>query len=133
MSDKRRWTLSFILGILVGAAAMGVSSHYYFCHWKNQNWQANHDSRRREFLNELNSKLRLTPDQHQKVVEILDARHKKMDEFRGTARAQFKQMRGEVQSQVRSLLTEEQKPAFEKIVDERNKKWEMRETNWNGK
>ncbi len=128
MNDKRRWALSFFLGLLVGGTLVGAASHHYFCHWgKAGELSENRGNRWKEYMAELNDKLRLTPEQNQKVTAILELKHLKMDASRQSTRAGMKKFRDEARAEIRAVLSEEQKPVFEIIVEERRKKWEARE------
>ena len=99
--------VSFVLGVMVGAAGVRWCAPYYFHrHWGGKESQA-------RLLERFDSKLKLTPEQRSQVAEILDGKRQKIDALRAEIRPKFEEIRSSTSAEIRGLLTPEQQKKFD--------------------
>jgi hypothetical protein len=127
MSDKRRSLLSFVLGIVVGAVLGAAAFHFYSTRCEKGPMRPNWAEKRKEFLSELQTKLKLDSEQDKRISAILEAKGKQLGEIRSSIHPQFAKIREESRKQIREVLRPDQLPIFDQIVAERKKRWEERE------
>ena len=77
---------------------------------------------RRQYLEEMRTRVNLTPDQMQKLNVILDGTRAQMVEARAQHDQTVKQIREHQFEQVRSMLTAEQLPKYEQVRLEREQR-----------
>jgi hypothetical protein len=77
---------------------------------------------RRQYLEEMRTRVNLTPDQMQKLNVILDESRAHMLEARGQHDQTVKQIREQQFEQVRAMLTPEQLPKYEQVRLEREQR-----------
>ncbi len=64
-------------------------------------------------LNEFSTRLKLTPDQRQRVADILDAKRVKIEALRTEFRPKFDEIRATTRAEIRQVLTPEQQQQFD--------------------
>jgi len=77
---------------------------------------------RRQYLNEMRSRLKLTPDQFQKLNEVLDETRSRFHAARASHDQVMKTIREEQTNKIRAMLTEAQRPEYEKLHAEREQR-----------
>lgn len=77
---------------------------------------------RRQYLEEMRTRVGLAPDQMQKLNAILDETRAKMVEARGQHDQTVKQIREHQFDEVRAMLTPEQLPKYEQVRQEREQR-----------
>lgn len=77
---------------------------------------------RRQYLEEMRTRVNLSPDQMQKLNQILDESRARMVEARSQHDQTVKQIRERQFDQVRAMLTPEQLPKYEKVRLEREQR-----------
>ena len=75
---------------------------------------------RRQYLNEMQSRLKLTSDQFQHLNSILDESHGRFTAAHERNDAAIRQIREEQTSKIRAMLTDTQRPEYEKVRAERD-------------
>jgi len=74
---------------------------------------------RKRYIGELDSRLKLQPEQTQKLNAILDETRTKYHAEKERSKAEMKRIHDGQVEQVRSILTDSQKPEYEKFHQER--------------
>lgn len=74
---------------------------------------------RKQYLSEMQARLKLSPEQYSKINGILDETRSRFHEARAEHDATMKTIHGEQMNKVRSLLSPEQLPEYEKLRAER--------------
>lgn len=121
MTKKNQWAaalLAFLLfasGILVGALG-----HRYYA--VSSVSAKNSDDFRHHYVEEMQTRLRLTPAQTSQLETILDDTKAKFKALRDTYHPQLMQIRNEQIDRVKSILTAEQIPTYEQLVQERERR-----------
>ncbi len=100
--------VSFLLGAVVGAAALKVMS---------MNAKPAPSGLVR-LETELHKRLNLTEIQQKRLDSLLQRRRVVFEDFRTQMSAHFQEMRDTTRDSIRQILTEEQKPGFEAFVKE---------------
>jgi hypothetical protein len=77
---------------------------------------------RKHYVNEMQSRLKLTPAQVQQLEVILDDTKAKVKAVRDAYHPQMLKIKQEQISRVKSILTPEQIPAYEQLVAERERR-----------
>jgi hypothetical protein len=77
---------------------------------------------RRQYLEEMRTRVNLSPDQMQKLNVILDDTRARMVEARASHDQTVKQIREHQFEQVRAMLTPEQLPKYEQVRQERERR-----------
>ena len=75
---------------------------------------------RRQYLNEMQSRLNLTSDQFQHLNSILDQSHARFTAAHEKNDAVIRQIREEQTAKIRAMLTDAQRPEYEKVRAERD-------------
>jgi hypothetical protein len=114
-----------ILLFLCGAAAGVLGDRYYSM--KVVRAHPTTDTLRARYVDEMKSRLHLTPDQVRRLDVILDQTHDKFRAFREEHRAEFERIVQDQIASVRTLLTPEQIPEYDKLVSERQQHGNRRE------
>lgn len=121
MLKRNQWTaallafLLFVSGILVGALA-----HRYYASTTVSAKSA--EDFRHHYVEEMQTRLHLTPTQLSQLETILDDTKSKFKALRDTYRPQMMQIRNEQIARVKSILTPEQIPAYDQLVAEREQR-----------
>lgn len=118
MSPWLKTTLTFLTGLLLGAAITGLVFHFCFPpHHPPGIADADH------ILNRLDSKLKFTPDQHAKVSALLNQELPKADAIRQDTDAKFHTLWISFRSQLRPMLNPDQLQKYNEMVA----KWDKHE------
>ena len=113
---KRDRSMAAIFAVLLfccGAAAGALAHRYFTANVVNAK---SADDFRRHYMSEMQTKLKLTPAQADRLEVILDQTKKKYKAVRDQYHPAMLQIRTEQISQVKSILTPEQVPAYERLV-----------------
>ncbi len=108
-----------ILLFFVGVAA-GVLGHRYFTAG-SVSAKSSEDYRQR-YIAEMQSKLKLTPQQLTQLETILDETKAKYKAVRDSYRPAMLKVKQDQTTRVKSILTEQQIPAYEQLVAERERR-----------
>lgn len=112
--------LIFASGILVGAFGFRLYTGTPVS--AKTSTSVSPDEWRRQYRSEMQSRLKLTPDQMTKLDTILDDTRARSREVHETADAAIKQIKEHHMDRVREMLTAEQRPEYEKLHAEREKR-----------
>lgn len=119
MAPWLKTTLTFLTGLLLGAAVTGLTFHFCF---PPHHPPGIADADR--ILKHLDSKLKFTPDQREKVSTLLKQELPKADNLRQDTDAKFHALWLNFRSQLRPLLNSEQLQKYNEMVA----KWDKHET-----
>lgn len=108
--------LVFLSGALVGAFGYRLYSA------NSVSAKANHESYRKIYLNEMQTRLKLTPAQLSNLVFILDETKARFKAARDRMDPEMKQIQHEQRNKIRDMLQPAQKAEYEKMLEERAKK-----------
>lgn len=75
-------------------------------------------------LDKLTQQLQLTPSQRDSLDAILDEGGKRMKELSQVVRPKFQEIKKQTRDRIRGILSPEQRTAFEKVVEEEDRKRE---------
>ncbi|HJT24709.1 MAG TPA: hypothetical protein VJ873_09045 [bacterium] len=118
MTPWLKTSLTFLIGLLLGAAATGLAFHFCFPPSYHPGIA---DADR--ILNHLDSKLKFTSDQRGKVDTLLKQELPKADALRQDTDAKFHTLWLDFRSQLRPLLNPEQLEKYNEMVA----KWDKHE------
>jgi Spy/CpxP family protein refolding chaperone len=107
--------LIFASGVIVGAFGMRVYSPVAAKTAAPEDW-------RKQYMNEMQSRLKLTPEQATQLNAILDDTKTRAHQAHEAHDNELRQIKSEQSAKVRSILTEEQRPEFDKIRAEREQR-----------
>lgn len=77
---------------------------------------------RREYLNEMQTRVHLTPTQLREMNGILDSTRALFQEAREKHSLQLRTLREDQANRIRAILTDEQRPEYEKVRAEREQR-----------
>jgi Spy/CpxP family protein refolding chaperone len=126
----RRSSFTIVLYLaLVFISGLGVGAYgYRFITQKNPDAAKANPPRpspeefRKQYLNEMKSRLKLTPDQIQKLNVMMDETRSRFHEERQKHDAVMKTIRDQQTDKVRAMLTDAQRPEYEKLRAERDQR-----------
>jgi len=104
----------FLLGAIVGASLGTTIVSRKFAAPP----EVSESKRRKMVLEKFKSRLKLTPEQAQKVQIILEQTHQQLKDLNHSIKPQSEEIRNRMRSRVRELLSEEQKNEFELMTRE---------------
>ena len=109
-------TVALMLGLFLGTALgrwslMGFHPHF-----------GSYEKRMERKFKRFTHKLKLTPDQQEKIKAIFKDKHGKINALREKKRPEYKAIREKAKQEIRALLTEEQIVKFN-ALEEKRKKW----------
>lgn len=117
---RARLSLLLLLTFLVGlGAGMLAGGRIWQSRWRY--WRTHAKD---IILAKMDRELRLTPDQHVKIDEILTRRRDDIRALRVESRAKMRGIRERSLAEIRPLLTEAQRPRFETLMEEYVKRWQ---------
>lgn len=111
-----------VIAALIIGIAIGALSYMRCMPFGEHGFLKNPEKMHQRMMAEFTSKLKLTPDQQQKVSEILADTRAKIDALRKEMHPKFEAIRNFSQAEIRELLTQNQQRRF----DELNAKMEAR-------
>jgi Spy/CpxP family protein refolding chaperone len=109
--------LLFFSGIAVGAFGL----HLYTLNSVRATGPRDPNEFRRRYIAELQSKLRLTDDQVNKLGPILDETRRRHHELMEKHRPEMKAIQDEQVSKIRAILIDSQQSDYTKLLEEREK------------
>jgi hypothetical protein len=80
------------------------------------------DEWRKQYLKEMQARLKLSPDQVQKLNVLMDETRSRFHEERQKHDGVMKSIKDQQTDKVRAMLTEEQRPEYEKLRAERDQR-----------
>jgi len=104
--------LIFASGVIVGAFGMRLYSPVTAKTAAPEDW-------RKQYMNEMQSRLKLTPAQATQLNVILDETKARAHQAHDAHDSALKQIKEEQSAKVRNILTEEQRPEYDKLRAER--------------
>ncbi|HME08599.1 MAG TPA: hypothetical protein VKG25_16200 [Bryobacteraceae bacterium] len=104
--------LIFASGVIVGAFGMRLYSPAVAKTAAPEDW-------RKQYLSEMQSRLKLTPAQATQLNAIMDETKERAHEAHAAHDNALKQIKEEQTAKVRNILTDEQRPEYEKLRAER--------------
>jgi Spy/CpxP family protein refolding chaperone len=107
--------LIFASGVIVGAFGMRLYSPVVARTAAPEDW-------RKQYMSEMQSRLKLTPAQTSQVDAILDETKERAHAAHAAHDQALKQIKEEQSAKVRNVLTDEQRPEFEKLRAEREQR-----------
>ena len=120
----KRWTLPvalYLFVVFVSGSVLGALGYRLYSPptTKSGTAKLSPEEWRRQNIEEMRTKLNLTPDQLQKVNTIYDDTHNRFEAAHDTHNQVVKQIREEHVGKIRALLTPEQLPKYEQLRAER--------------
>jgi Spy/CpxP family protein refolding chaperone len=110
--------LVFVSGAVVGA--LGYRAYNPPAARSGSAGRVNPEEWRRQYLNELQTRVNLTPDQVQKVNAILDDTDARFNQARDQHHQAIEQIKEYHRSKLRAIMTPEQLPKYEQFRTERD-------------
>lgn len=121
MRSRVSLVVSMIVGFIVGAGGGILAA-------KIGNYGGESASRNRvtkgEACDKLAQQLQLTPSQRDSLNVILDESGRRIKELSQVVRPQFREIKKQTRDRIRGILDAKQREAFEKIVEEEDRKRE---------
>lgn len=112
---------SFALGGLAGGAATMVANSDHPERGRHGQSRAAYVAQmRQEYIEQLRQELRLTSDQEQTVVKVLDQHQPAMDSLWRSVRTQFDAERQAVRRDIRALLSADQQTKYDAFLVKRD-------------
>jgi hypothetical protein len=123
---RNRWTaILFAVFLFCCGVVCGVMAQRYLSATVS-NTKTAEDFRHR-YVSEMKTKLKLTPDQVNRLEVILDETKAQYKAVRDESRPAMLKIKEEQIRRVESILSPEQVPAYEKLVAERERKFRQQE------
>ena len=110
--------LIFTSGILVGAFGFRL----YTGTPVSAKTTPSPDEARKQYVGEMRSRLKLTPEQIEKLTVILDETRARSRQAHGVLDESVKQIKAHHIDAIRAMLTPEQRPEYEKLRAERDQR-----------
>lgn len=121
--NHKKVFLSFLIGLLAGAALYKCAAYYCKFHQHGSwGWGMHREFKTDRILKKYTKELDLTNDQKQIIEKILSLNLQKFKELKSQVRPQFEEIKSQTQSEIKKVLTLEQTIKFEKMIEEREKK-----------
>lgn len=98
----------FVLGVVLGA----LGAHLFERHWGRLPW----GQRRARVVERFTRELRLSPEQRDQLVRILDETGQRYQKLNEQVRPQYDEIRQSARQRIRAILNDEQRARFEEIV-----------------
>ena len=99
--------VAFVLGVAISVFVGRWCAPFAFHRWGGRG-QFQH-----QMLKRFTAKLKLTPDQQQRVAAILEDKRTKIDALRAEMRPKFEEIRNGTRTEIRQVLTPEQQQKFD--------------------
>ncbi len=113
-----KFSFTFLIGLLLGIAGTGIYIHRHFS-------RAFAPGDYHHMVDHLGSKLGLSSDQKDKVLEIFKEESPKMDAIRDETNGKLKSFRNGFHVRILSVLNDDQKKKFEEMTA----RWDARHNN----
>ena len=121
MRNRQITAALFAILLFAGGVTVGVLADRYYS-VKVVHARPSTDSLRERYVDEMKSRLHLTPDQVSHLAVLLDQTRDKFKAFREEHRTEFDGIIQQQNTAVRGLLTPEQIPEYDKLLAEREKR-----------
>ena len=102
--------VAFVAGALIGFAGGRV---YSIFHLLRGSRSGSAEAVRERILHHLDSELKLTPQQHAQIAQIMDRHHKRMQEITDTVRPQMRQEIDAANREIDAVLTPDQRTKYD--------------------
>jgi hypothetical protein len=112
----------FLSGLIVGAYGYRFITNNPVTARANRTGRPSEEEFRKQYLQEMETRLKLTPDQIQKLNVLMDQTRARFHESRQKHNDEMKVIRDEQTNKVRAMLTSEQLPEYEKLRAERDQR-----------
>lgn len=119
------FTLVFVAG--AGVGALGTYQYTSTHQHPHGGGPSGAESARKQAIDELTKRLKLTPEQVSKLDPIFDQTRKEFGEFRERHRDETKAIYERQTARIEAMLTPEQVPEFRKLHEERQREREKAE------
>jgi Spy/CpxP family protein refolding chaperone len=116
-----RWKIATYVGLVfVSGALLGAFSHrLYTVSGVSANAPRNPEEFRRRYMEEMKTRLKLTPDQVTQLSAILDETRSRVRSTRESIEPEIRKIREEQQEKVHHILSAEQRPEYDQMRKER--------------
>ena len=115
--------LTFVTGTAVGSFGFWL---YTTRSVKADTRKATSEDFRRRYLNEMETRLKLVPDQVQKLVAILDTTRNTFRELNDKHRPEYEAIQSHQREQINGLLNDVQRSEYQKMLKEREERRKQR-------
>lgn len=116
-----RWKIAMYVGLVfVSGALLGAFSHrLYTVSGVSANAPRNPEEFRRRYMEEMKTRLKLTPDQVTQLSAILDETRSRVRSTRESIEPEIRKIRDEQQEKVHHILSTDQRPEYDQMRKER--------------
>ncbi|SRR6266849_8693063 len=116
-----RWKIAMYVGLVfVSGALSGAFSHrLYTVSGVSANAPRNPEEFRRRYMEEMKTRLKLTPDQVTQLSAILDETRSRVRSTRESIEPEIRKIREEQQEKVHHILSAGQRPEYDQMRKER--------------
>jgi Spy/CpxP family protein refolding chaperone len=116
-----RWKIAMYVGfVFVSGALLGAFSHrLYTVSGVSANAPRNPEEFRRRYMEEMKTRLKLTPDQVTQLSAILDETRSRVRSTRESIEPEIRKIREEQQEKVHHILSADQRPEYDQMRKER--------------
>ena len=123
---RNQWTAALLAVLLFGCGILvGALGHRYYAATTVSAKTA--EDFRHHYVSEMQSRLKLTPNQVSQLEAILDDTKTKYKAIREAYHPAMLKIKNEQIARVKSILTPEQVPAYEQLVAEREQRFRQQE------
>lgn len=123
---RNQWTAALLAILLFGCGALvGALGHRYYASTTVSAKTA--EDFRHHYISEMESRLKLSPDQVRQLETILDDTKAKYKTIRDAYHPAMLKIKNEQIARVKSILTPQQVPAYEQLVAEREQRARLQE------
>lgn len=127
--QRSSWTVvTSLLVVFVSGILVGVFGHQFYT-LKTVNASVNRppEALRKTYVEKLQTRLHLTPDQVGKLEAILDHTHDQYHDYRERHRDELRAMRDEQIKSVHEILSNQQDAEYDKVIAEQDHDEQVRE------
>jgi|SRR5580704_16778390 hypothetical protein len=122
----KRWNLPiavYLFLVFVSGGVVGALGYRMYSPPSARSEQrVNPDVWRRQYLDELRTRVNLTPDQMQKMNAIMDETDSSFNQMHDRHHQEFEKIKEEHRAKLRAILTPDQLPKYEQFRTERDAK-----------
>lgn len=108
--------LVFLSGVLVGSFGFGLYAH------RSVEARLSPDAMRRQYLEDMRARLRLSKDQVDKLTVILEGTRTRFHDLREKYRPDVKAIQDQQVQSIRAILNDAQRAEYEKLREERERR-----------
>lgn len=123
MRTFRLPVLLYLTLVFLSGAVVGVLGHRFYSERSVmvRSRPPSPEDMRRQYVEDLRTRLKLRPDQLQRLAEILEATGKRFHETRKKWDPELRAIQEDQASQIRAMLDEVQRTEYEKMRQERDR------------